>query len=265
MVTIKDLTAQYGTIGIYTRNMGTLTLSTCTLRSNSGITLEAFGGITHDGRGTVALTDCTISSNGWGGILTRYGTSILTNCTLSYNDVGIWNGATSILTNCTIFGSSFAYGVFNCDGTTTFINCTLSNNEVTGIFNEDGVVEIKNTIIADNAAGEGGSDVEGTITSLDHNLIENIGDATIEGITTHNIYGQGPMLLPLADNGGFTQTCALQEGSPAINAGTDEGAPSTDQRGYDRVGASDIGAYEYVETIIPAVQQTTWGQIKAQF
>ena len=71
------------------------------------------------------------------------------------------------------------------------------------------------------------------------------------------------MLLPLADNGGFTSTCALQAGSPAINAGTGEGAPSTDQRGYGRVGAPDIGAYESGGTT--SAGAATWGQIKAQF
>ncbi|HLK97806.1 MAG TPA: T9SS type A sorting domain-containing protein, partial [Hymenobacter sp.] len=52
-----------------------------------------------------------------------------------------------------------------------------------------------------------------------------------------------PMLSPLADNGGPTQTMALQAGSPAINAGS--GCPEFDQRGARRVGACDIGAYEY--------------------
>jgi hypothetical protein len=37
---------------------------------------------------------------------------------------------------------------------------------------------------------------------------------------------------------------ALLPGSPAINAGTATGAPTTDQRGISRVGAVDIGAFE---------------------
>ena len=48
----------------------------------------------------------------------------------------------------------------------------------------------------------------------------------------------------LANNGGSTQTMALLTLSPAINAGTASGAPSTDQRGFARVAAVDIGAYE---------------------
>jgi hypothetical protein len=38
---------------------------------------------------------------------------------------------------------------------------------------------------------------------------------------------------------------AIGAGSPAVNTGTATGAPSTDQRGLPRVGAVDIGAYEF--------------------
>jgi hypothetical protein len=48
-----------------------------------------------------------------------------------------------------------------------------------------------------------------------------------------------------ADNGGRTETMAIGAGSPAVNTGTATGAPSTDQRGLPRVGAVDIGAYEF--------------------
>ena len=55
------------------------------------------------------------------------------------------------------------------------------------------------------------------------------------------------LLGPLADNGGPTKTHALLEGSPAIDAGDDEIAPDTDQRGVNRPrgSSSDIGAFEY--------------------
>ncbi len=56
------------------------------------------------------------------------------------------------------------------------------------------------------------------------------------------------MLVPLADNGGPTQTHALLWGSPAIDAGDDASCPATDQRGAARPGGAhcDIGAFEYV-------------------
>jgi hypothetical protein len=53
-----------------------------------------------------------------------------------------------------------------------------------------------------------------------------------------------PMLGPLSDNGGPTQTMALLPGSPAIDAGTS--CTATDQRGVTRPqgAACEIGAYE---------------------
>lgn len=57
-----------------------------------------------------------------------------------------------------------------------------------------------------------------------------------------------PMLGPLAKNGGATKTMALLPGSPAI----DNSAPtcsSFDQRGAERTGTCDKGAYEYVSCL----------------
>jgi hypothetical protein len=48
-----------------------------------------------------------------------------------------------------------------------------------------------------------------------------------------------------ANNGGPTETMAIAPGSPAVDAGTATGAPATDQRGFARYGAVDIGAYEW--------------------
>jgi len=60
-----------------------------------------------------------------------------------------------------------------------------------------------------------------------------------------------PLLAPLADNGGPTQTHALLAFSPAVNAGdpTFTSPSNFDQRGdpFDRVvgGRIDMGAYEW--------------------
>jgi hypothetical protein len=62
-------------------------------------------------------------------------------------------------------------------------------------------------------------------------------------ITDNPIYAD-PLLLPLADNGGPTQTRALGAGSPAVDAANPATCPAVDQRGYLRLGPCDIGAYE---------------------
>jgi hypothetical protein len=53
-----------------------------------------------------------------------------------------------------------------------------------------------------------------------------------------------PLLAPLANNGGPTDTMALDAGSPAIDAGDD--CPATDQRGVTRARGNtcDAGAFE---------------------
>ena len=57
-----------------------------------------------------------------------------------------------------------------------------------------------------------------------------------------------PLLAPLGDYGGPTQTMALLPGSPAIHAGSANipgvTIPTTDQRGESRTGGVDIGDLE---------------------
>ncbi len=104
----------------------------------------------------------------------------------------------------------------------------------------------RNTIVANNT-GVGGN-CSGTITSLGYNL--EFGNTCVF-TATGDITSTNPLLGPLANNGGTTQTMALPLGSPAINRipnGTNGCGTTitTDQRGFIRVGPCDIGAYEYV-------------------
>jgi len=125
-------------------------------------------------------------------------------------------------------------------------------------------VTLENTIIAGNTAANGlgdttgaptpGPNVDGAVTSNGHNLLGIATEAT--GFTgTGDQTGADPMLMPLADNGGPTQTMALSPGSPAIDAGVAAGA-AFDQRGRPRTfddpgvanaatsDGTDIGAFE---------------------
>ncbi len=62
-----------------------------------------------------------------------------------------------------------------------------------------------------------------------------------------------PLLLPLADNGGWTRTMALGVGSPAIDQGNLANCPGFDQRGFLRQGRCDIGPFEYGgQAFVPA-------------
>jgi hypothetical protein len=118
---------------------------------------------------------------------------------------------------------------------------------------------LHNTLSAGNfngATGASRDDVSGALDpGGDYNLI---GDGTgMTGLSdgvNGNLVGSAaapmdPLLGPLQDNGGPTQTHALLIGSPAIDAGNNAYATDWDQRGegFPRIvnGIIDIGAFEY--------------------
>jgi len=91
----------------------------------------------------------------------------------------------------------------------------------------------------------------GDLTSGGYNLSE---DASCELNAVGDLPNTDSLLMGLSDNGGYTQTNALPENSPAIDAASPPGPgnPVTDQRGFpmsdgnfDGIVRSDIGAYEY--------------------
>jgi hypothetical protein len=262
---------------------GTLTVADSTLSNNSvagGVRFQVAGGaIFNFNGGALTVTDSTISDNSvsggaeleGGGIENVEGTMTVTGSTLSGNSAqlggGIVNGGTATVTECTLSGNSatgIGGGIVNgSNSTLTVADCTISGNSANvggGIFNLGNPPHVANTIIAGNTeSGTGSSDpdVSGIYSPTDHNLIGVVGDAT--GFTGANgsLVGTSagpidPLLGPLQNNGGPTQTMALLPGSPAIDAGDDAPPspfppliPATDQRGFARfAGVIDIGAFE---------------------
>ena len=134
------------------------------------------------------------------------------------------------------------------------------------MYNDGGLVEFKSTIIAGNTTARAGPDCAGELTSHGCNLVGNNDDCQFAqasgdqvGTEDDPIY---PLLGPLWDNGGPTETHALLFTSPAIDAVSDECGCTTigdtpepvdqDQRGEPRPMDGDgkddlfcdIGAYE---------------------
>ena len=252
----------YSTGGGIFIHAGSFTASGCTISGNRGDEGGGGIGIGHfrEAQATVTLTDCTIAGNtAWsgGGIanggLTGAGTVTATNCTIEGNTAQVRGG-----------------GVFQANnGGFTLINCTISANSTTesnhgsdvgggGICNQigtiyKGTVTLANTIVAGNTAATGGQDVDGAINSSGFNLVGKT-DGSTGWVVGSDLTGTiasplDPMLAPLGNYGGRTQTMALLPGSPAINAGTSTGAPSSDERGQARVGPPDIGAYEWAVSL----------------
>ena len=78
---------------------------------------------------------------------------------------------------------------------------------------------------------------------MGHNLFS---DQPAVPLAPTDLINTDPMLGPLGDNGGPTETQALLPGSPAIDAGVAVPGVTTDQRGVPRPQgqAPDIGAFE---------------------
>ncbi|MFF0001081.1 choice-of-anchor Q domain-containing protein [Streptomyces avermitilis] len=103
-----------------------------------------------------------------------------------------------------------------------------------------GRLVLRNSIVAGNTADC--AKAFAIIASRGHNID---GDGSCRLTATGDLPRRDPLVGPLADNGGPTDTTALLPGSPALDAA--DGCPATDQRGVARPqgAACDIGAYEY--------------------
>jgi len=244
-VTISGLTIRNGNVavtgdsggGIYNSipggQGGILKLVDVVVTGNSAV---FGGGIFNGWSASVSMERVTISSNtaAYGaGLYTRDGGEVrITNGTVSRNAASGGGGGID-----TFF---FANLLLN--------NVTIAENTAAlvggGINSEPGSgrIILNRTIVADNSQ----ADCAGQIQSKGYNLDS---DNTCS-LTQHtDLPGLNPLLGPLRDNGGQTPTHALQDGSPAIDAGgtAATGCPPADQRNYLRPGdgiACDIGAYE---------------------
>jgi CSLREA domain-containing protein len=189
------------------------------------------------------------SGEGFGGaiVASLEGSLSLTNDTVVGNSVGGPIGATS--------GGGTAGGGLASTRPATLVNDTFDANAAIGgqagaseiggnIDGNPGPFTLKNTIVAGGSAVVG-PNCSGAFTSSGHN----IDDRTAAECGLKGALGDivaNPMLGPLQANGGPTQTQVPLAGSPAIDAGDNNGCPTTDQRGVLRPqgGACDIGAYE---------------------
>ena len=218
----------FGAAGIL--NSGTLTLTNITLTNNTG---ENFGGGIYS-IGTLTLTDATVSDNillgsntsGGGGGIFNSGTMTLTRTTVGGNSTigrggGIYNlDLTATITNSTISTNTALNGggVFNRFGTVNFTSTTIANNIATdnggGVWNFGGTMNLKNTILASNTATTASDDCAGGMTSLGYNIAS---DASCALGGTGDLNSTNPLIGPLANNGGPTQTHALLSCNPALH------------------------------------------------
>jgi len=240
--------------GIY--NTAVLILNNSTVTGNAAVATArfeyAYGGGIANNHGTLTINNSTISGNSaslgivngsgrayGGGIANLLGTLVINNSTISGNSA-----------RATLFTTSYG-GAISSGSTATISNTTMSGNSARYGGGISGSATLQNTIVANSS---GGNCVGvGTITSNGYNLSS---DGTCNFNNRGDLNNHDPLLGPLQNNGGPTQTMALLAGSLAIDAGNPAGCTdgnghllTTDQRGMPRPdpedrGGCDMGAYE---------------------
>jgi hypothetical protein len=261
-VTVRNGVALHGG-GIY--NSGNLTIQTSIVTTNTAGGAFATGGGVYNA-GTLTVNRSTLSGNtaayGGGGI-ENLSTVTVNNSTLTGNSApfggGVVNDGTLSINNSTISGNSSLTGgsgggLYNlASHTLTINNSTLAGNSADsggGAISNSGTAVLQNTIVTDSPSG---GNCSGTVTSKGYNLSS---DTTCNFNNTGDLNNTDPKVEPLGNYGGPTQTIALREGSPAIDAGNPNGCTNsrgqllkTDQRGAPRPdkedsGGCDMGAFE---------------------
>jgi Ca2+-binding RTX toxin-like protein len=225
-------------------NQGTLNVINSTFTANSAL------------GGAGATISNGMSSGGGlgagGAIFNLNGSVTLTNDTLDANIAagGAAGGADSQA------GQSRGGAVYNLaygnriqDGSASIATLTLANTILGG--STDGNRNAISDLVNDNINGNNTNTA--TITIAAPSIVQSA-PTTLDGTTiTGTPIIADPMLWPLVNSGGPTETMALQYGSPAIDAGSNafavdaNGNPlTTDQRGFPRIvnGTVDIGAFE---------------------
>ena len=205
-----------------------------------------------------AVVDGNVATGRGGGVDLPAGTLNLANSTISGNRAGASGGgvasANGVITAqvSTISGITAAGngGGISSLGHFTLLNSTVAGNRAAsggGIYVEAGSAggdSLNNTIVS--GAGLGGACGGLLATESRFGWTGNLADDATCGFAP----GEGrssldPRLAALANNGGPTDTRALNAGSPAIDAGDTQRCFRGDQRGAAFVRTCDIGAFEF--------------------
>jgi len=276
-MTIRNGSDGGGGGGIY--NSGTLVLYFCTITGNS-TTGGNGGGILSGFNASTIIRFSTISGNSsrLGGAIFSSGKLTrleIQNSTISGNTASLRGGALftddsgADIINSTVSGNrAFEGGAMTAGNSSvirvnitssTFSDNVATDNPNTSLFFDFGpTYTIKNSIFSAPASACG-SIVNAALAGRFINAGGNFTTScAILGATTTQLN-----LGPLQDNGGPTQTHALLPGSVAIDAVTDCGGLSNDQRGFSRpadgngdgVSRCDSGAFEAggAQTNLPPV------------
>ena len=253
--------------GIYNDN-GTVTLFASEIAGN--IAESGVGGGIYNDSGIVSIVRGSIDGNQAeyeGGGVYNVGNLRIASSTVAHNIGLIYGGGVSqtagsiIVANSTFSGNKgnvgasgdYGAGLYLHAGAANLNNVTFTHNEGVsgggGIFNENGALTMRNSIVAGNSASVG-ADCYGSFTNNGYNLTgQNTGcpaPGETDIMVPVNVVFTTVLSDTLADNGGPTRTHALRPYSPAVNAGNSATCAAADQRGVSRPQSygCDMGATE---------------------
>ena len=241
---------------------GQLTIDQSTISGNvaqsAGSAIATGGGISSSG-GDIVVSSSTISGNladgesgQGGGVYSIAGSLSFVSSTVSGNVASSSNGLSA--GGGILVGSQSA---FITDSTITENEADFGGGISIGSPLAAVTIGLENSIVAGNTALSASADIAAGFTvafdarssligdNLGTSLVATLGtadsDGNLIGTTTAPL---DPLLGSLADNGGLTETHALLDGSPGLNAGSS--SLDFDQRGIERLSGSraDIGAFE---------------------
>jgi hypothetical protein len=167
----------------------------------------------------------------------------------------VGSGSSALVVNCTFAGNvvpEVGAALFSGESPVEIVNSTFAGNDADyapAIFNNDAAaIGIRNTILANNSTPNEYSALACAAPLLDRGGNVQWPEVKPGGgddvPCAEGVLFADPLLVALADNGGPTQTMALDPASPAVDHGVDCPPPAADQRGVARVGACDSGAFE---------------------
>lgn len=276
-ITLSNMTVMGGNVSASSSNGGSIYILAGTLNLDhihlQNSKAHYGGGLCCCGAGIVTMTNCSVSgctsTNSGAGIACLTNNLNMTNCTVNNNATGDFlqgggmyisnNTETVNLKNCTFYGNSAEAGggiFLGAGGLVSVDFCTFCDNTTNyggGIYNASGL-QVKNSILANNTGSVQGPDFyhqgSGVVFDLGYNIVESsygftwsaTGDITGD---QSNLFGSGKATQTLGNNGGPTQTLAIESGSVAIGSGSYDATITTDQRGISRNNPPTIGAVEF--------------------
>lgn len=270
--------------GLFTTNGATSVILNCTFSDNTcqGGT-SADGGTSSGGNGLAGFR----GGDALGGGIGNAGTLAVTNSTFSQNTAdggtggaggtgarggtgggggnaiggGLYNAGTVSVVNCTFAGGSAIGGTNGAAGSGVAggrsgrRGSSYGGNIANTAKKKSGSFFLMNSIVGTATAGSGGY---GKIVDGGFNISA---DKSIKfSKKSTSKMKTNPLLGDLADNGGPTETMALETNSPAVDKLDPSIAPLTDQRGVPRPQAifadlSDIGAFELETNLVRILTQ----------